>query len=180
MKKMKKRTGFCAIFGPARALSKQVKLGNKKGTLSSAFCLLFLRLFRTKGEVRNFLDVGTSNLTILAEVSQHVSDALIGQTAHRGTNFHQTLNGDSFVSSSQCRQDVSLKAFILDLRLGGLTSGITLLIQKFNLMIDESNHLSIVNNSLANLSEHLSLCHNIHLFLLWGFALSLSYILIIT
>lgn len=123
-----------------------------------------------KGEVGNLLDVGASNLAILAKVSQHVRDTLIGEVSNRTAHLAQFLNGYRRIHLSQSRQNVSLETVILDLRLGGLARASTLAVQQFNLVVNESHHLSVISNNLANLSEHFLLSHNQHILsCVWAF-----------
>ena len=134
----------------------------------------------TQREVRNLLHVGASNPTIFAKVSQQMSNPLIGQTVDGRTNRTQLLDSQRSVSFRKSRQNVSLEAVILDLRLGRLTSSIALSIEQFNLMVDKSNHLSIVDNHSTNLSKHLFLCHSVAPLSFFCFVFSLSYVFIIT
>ena len=133
------------------------------GITAKPFVLLSLSL--SNGEVRNFLHLSSLDLVLRLESHEQVSNSLIGQLYNGRTSVTQLLNCYRLANLNEGSDNVSLEALVLKLSFSRLLWGRLSIVKKLNLLVNESYHLSVVNNYLTNFCEHLTFCHTRHLFL---------------
>ncbi len=67
------------------------------------------------------------------------------------------------IRGGEVLDDCRLEGFVLDLRLGRLARGRSLLGEKLDLVVDERNHFGIHRNSFTDGFEHFDLSHRVDL-----------------